>query len=144
AQDHMELLREHRPGGFPSILTWRADVNATQAMIDALQPRVAAANAAVVAATTNLGQLRAQQQAAAARVAALEQQIGDQQDAVDAANAAVTAAQAHVDDLRAHEPPVSEALRASNVADGLGLRRRWRAGLAANVWTTPRSRSAAQ
>jgi hypothetical protein len=29
---------------------------------------------------------------------------------------------------------VSEALQASNVADGLGLRRRWRAGLAANVW----------
>ena len=134
AQDRMESLREHRPGGFPSILTWRADVNATQATIDALQPRVAAANAAAVAATTNLGQFRAQQQAAAAQVAALEQQIGDQQDAVDAANAAVTAAQAHVDDLRAHEPRVSEALGASNVADGLGLRRRWRAGLAANVW----------
>jgi hypothetical protein len=134
AQDRMESLLEHRPGGFPSILTWRADVNATQATIDALQPRVAAANAAVVAATTNLGQLRAQQQAAAAQVAALEQQADDEQDVVDAANAAVTAAQAHVDDLRAHEPRVSEALRASNVADGMGLRRRWRAGLAANVW----------
>jgi len=134
AQDHMEWLREHRPGGFPSILTWRDDVNATQATIDALQPQVAAADGAVAAATTNLGQLRAQQQAAAAQVAALEQQVGEQQDAVDAANTAVTAAQAHVDDLRAHEPPVSEALRASNVADGLGLRRRWRAGLAANLW----------
>jgi len=109
-------------------------VNATQATIDALQPQVAAANGAVVAASTNLSQLRAQQQAAAAQVAALEQQVGDQQDAVDAANATAATAQAHVDDLRAHEPRVSEALRASNVADGLGLRRRWRAGLAANVW----------
>jgi hypothetical protein len=134
AQDHMQWLQAHRPGGFPSRLTWLDAVNATQATIDALEPRVAAANAAVVAATTNLGQLRAQQQSAAAQVAALEQQVGAQQDAVDAANAAVTAAQAHVDDLRAHEPRVSEALRASNVADGLGLRRRWRAGLAANVW----------
>ena len=134
AQDHLEWLQEHRPGGFPSILTWRDDVNATQATIDALQPQVAAANDAVVAAATNLSQLRAQQQAAAAQVAALEQQVGDQQDAVDAANATVATAQAHVDDLRAHEPRVSEALRASNVADGLGLRRRWRAGLAANVW----------
>src|SRR5262249_25022785 len=89
---------------------------------------------AVVAAATSLSQLRAQQQAAAAQVAALEQQIGDQQDAVDAANATVATAQAQVDDLRAHEPRVSEALRARNVADGLGLRRRWRAGLAANVW----------
>ncbi|MCX5065997.1 hypothetical protein OOJ91_08885 [Micromonospora lupini] len=134
AQNHLEWLQEHRPGGFPSILIWRDDVSATEATINALRPQVAAANAAVVTATTTLAQLHAQQQASAALVAALEQQVGDQQAAVDAANAAVTAAQAHVDDLRAHEPPVSEALRANNVADGLGLRRRWRAGTAANLW----------
>ncbi|HEY7076888.1 MAG TPA: hypothetical protein VH418_16030, partial [Solirubrobacteraceae bacterium] len=134
AQDHLDWLQEHRPVTFPATLTWRDDVNATQARIDALQPQVAAADAAAVAAATNLSQLRSQQQTAAAQVAALEQQVGDQQDAVDAANTAVASAQAHVDDLRAHEPRVSEALRATNVADGLGLRRRWRAGLAANVW----------
>ena len=38
------------------------------------------------------------------------------------------AAQALLDELRASQPRVSEALRASNVADGLGLRQRWRAG----------------
>ena len=56
--------------------------------------------------------------------------------AVDAANAAVTTAQAHVDELRAHEPRVSEALRASNVADGLGLRQRWRAARRGSGRTT--------
>ena len=133
AQDHMQWLKEHPPDLF-SFVAWNNDVKATQATIGALLPQVVAAYSALVAATTNLEQLQARQGLAAAQVVTLEQQVGDQQDAVDAANAAVTAAQAHVDDLRAHEPPVSEALRASNVADGLGLRRRWRAGLAANVW----------
>ena len=138
ARDHMDWLQAHRPGGFPSILTWRDDVNATQATIERLEPQVAAANDAVIVAGVRLSHLRVQQQAAAAQVAALAQQIGDQQDAVDAAGTAAATAQARVDDLRAHEPRVSDALRASNVADGLGLRRRWRAGLAANVWDETR------
>jgi hypothetical protein len=134
ARDHLEWLQEHKPSGLVALLQWQLDVQATVAKIGALEPQVAAADAAVMAAATHLSQLRAQQQAAAAQVTALEQQIGDQQAAVEAANATVATAQARVDDLRAHEPQVSEALRASNVADGLGLRRRWRAGLAANVW----------
>ena len=100
-----------------------------------LEPQVAAANAG--------GRSRHGEPGRAARAAAgrpprrsprSSQQVADQLDEVDAANAAVAAARALLDELRASQPRVSEALRASNVADGLGLRRRWRAGVAAARW----------
>src|SRR5262249_44694110 len=75
-----------------------------------------------------------QEKTAAAQIVALDKQVADQLDAVAAATAAADAARARLQDLRAHEPRVSEALRASNVVDGLGLRKRWRAGLSGNVW----------
>jgi hypothetical protein len=78
--------------------------------------------------------VRAEQEIAAAQVALFEQQVLDRQTDLTAATSAVTAAQAIVDELKANRPRVSEAVRASNVADGLGLRQRWRAGKAANRW----------
>jgi hypothetical protein len=134
ARIHMEWLQEHRPGGFPAILTWRNDVNATQHTIDALEPQVAAAVQAAGQALAALNALRDQEKTAAAQIAALEKQVTDQLAAVEAANGAAEAARARLEDLRAHEPRVSESLRASNVVDGLGLRKRWRAGLTGNVW----------
>src|SRR4051794_27702574 len=70
----------------------------------------------------------------AAQVVAADQQVAGQQAQVDLGNAALTAAQALVDELRANQPRVSEALRASNVVDGLGLRKRWRAGIFSGLW----------
>ena len=134
AQAQLEFLMSHRPGGFPSILTWRNEVVAAQQTIAALEPQVAAANQAVANAAAALSALRGQQQATAAQVTALDQQVVAQLAEVEAADAAVAAARALLEDLRAREPRESEALRASNVADGLGLRGRWRAGVAAARW----------
>jgi len=134
ARAELQFLFDHRPGGFPLILTWRDQVAAAEQTIAALEPQVAAANQAVANAAARLSALRGQQQATAAQVTALDQQVADQLAEVEAADAAVAAARALLDELRAREPRESEALRASNVADGLGLRRRWRAGVAAARW----------
>ena len=70
------------------------------------------------------------------QVTDLAQQVTDQLALVEQADAAVAAATALLDELRANQPRVSEALRASNVCDGLGLRKRWRAGIAGSRWDT--------
>ncbi len=68
------------------------------------------------------------------QVTALAQEVTDQLALVEQADAAVAAATALLNELRANQPRVSEALRASNVVDGLGLRKRWRAGVAGSRW----------
>jgi hypothetical protein len=133
-QARLEFLREHRPGGFPLILAWRNEVAATEQAIAALEPQVVTAQQAVANAAARLSALRGQQQATAAQVTALDQHVANQLAEVEAADAAVAAASALLDELRAREPRESEALRARNVADGLGLRRRWRAGVATAHW----------
>src|SRR5439155_10744135 len=95
---------------------------------------VADAYQAAAAAAAHVNDLRGQQMATAAGVRRLEQQVADQLAEVNAADTAVDEARARVDELHAREPRVSEAVRASNVVDGLGLRRRWRAGVAATRW----------
>jgi hypothetical protein len=134
ARNELQRLLNNRPGGFPSILVWRDQVAAVERTIAALEPQVAAANQAVANAAARLSALRGQQQATAAQVVALDQQVTNQLAEVEAADALVTAARALLEELRAREPRVSEALRASNVADGLGLRQRWRLGVAAARW----------
>ena len=134
ARAQLDFLLSHRPGGFPSILTWRDQVAAAGETIAGLESQVAAANQAVANAVARLSALRGQQQATAAQVTALDQQVTDQLAEVEAADAIVAAARALLEDLRAREPRESEALRASNVADGLGLRRRWRLGVADARW----------
>ncbi len=134
ARADLAYLDAHRPGGFPAITEWFKQVAAAKALIASLEPLLAAANQTAANLAANLNALRGQQQAKAAEVTALDQQVADQLAEVEAANAAVAAAQALLDELRASQPRVSEALRASNVADGLGLRRRWRAGVAAARW----------
>ncbi len=134
ARNDLQTLMNNRPGGFPSILTWRDNVAEAQTRIARLEPAVATATAATAAAAATLNSLRGQQQMSSAQVVALDQQVARQQAELDSAVAAVTAAQALVDLLRASEPRVSAALRARNVADGLGLRRRFRAGLATSRW----------
>ncbi len=134
ARTHMKTLKDHPPGGFPAIVTWQNEVDATQDTIDALEPQVAAAAQTAAQALATLNALSGQEKKAAEQIASLDKPIADQQEAVEAARLTAEAARAHLDDLRAHVPRVAESLRASNVVDGLGLRRRWRAGLAANVW----------
>src|SRR5439155_4587691 len=46
ARAELQFLLDHRPGGFPSILTWRKQVAAAGQTIAALEPEVAAANQA--------------------------------------------------------------------------------------------------
>src|SRR5439155_4796732 len=134
AHTSLQSLLDHRPGGFPSIITWFAQVKDAEESIANLEPQVSNAVAATDAAAANLNSLRGQQQMSSTQVVALDQQVARQQAELDAAQAAVTAAQALIDRLQASEPRVSAALRARNVADGLGLRRRFRAGLASSRW----------
>jgi hypothetical protein len=130
------LLKQH-PSGIAAILLWREQVEAVRAEIAALESQVTAANQAVNAAAVHLSELRGQQQATAEQVAKHDGPDGlvaKQLVEVEAADAAVAAARALLDELRAREPRESEALRASNVVDGLGLRRRWRTGIATGQW----------
>ena len=133
ARAALQNLLDHRPG-IPGLPAWLPQVAAAERAVADLESAVTAASQAAAAAAERLSALRGQQQATAAQVTALDQQIVGQLAEVDAANAAALAAQALLDELRGREPRVSEALRASNVADGLGLRRRWRAGAAAARW----------
>jgi hypothetical protein len=112
----------------PAALAARIDDVQTQ--IDAVDD----ANAQVFDADALVGELSAQLLVEAPTIASLEQAISQLQPELDAARAAVAAAQARRDELAAQRPPVSEALRASNVVDGLALRRRWRAGRDAGRW----------
>jgi predicted nucleic acid-binding Zn-ribbon protein len=122
------------PGAFPAVLEWNKQHEAARSAIVWLEPAVAAATQAANTAAANLNDFGSQQMASAADVKAFEGLIIDKRAEVNAADKAVADAHALVDRLHAAEPRVSEALRASNVVDGLGLRRRWRAGRAANLW----------
>ncbi|HEY3019349.1 MAG TPA: hypothetical protein VGJ32_04110, partial [Solirubrobacteraceae bacterium] len=99
-----------------------------------LSASVDAANGRAAAAAARVGDLSAQLAVANPEIATLEQAITELQPELDAARAAVTAARARVEELRGQAPPVSEAVRANNVVDGLALRRRWRTGSAEARW----------
>ncbi|MBE2315697.1 hypothetical protein DVA67_006905 [Solirubrobacter sp. CPCC 204708] len=134
ARDDLARLRATPVGGFPGRTDWLAAVAAAENRIRLLEPQVTAANGHVTNLGVALANARSQQTLAAQAVAQREQEILTRQAEVTAATSAVTAAQARVDELKQARPRVSEAVRASNVADGLGLRQRWRAGKAANRW----------
>ena len=133
-QNQLEFLEEHRPSGINALVIWLQEKAALQTAIANLQPQVAGAQQAAAATAATLAARRNAQQMTAAQVVALDQQVANAQAELDAANAALAAAHALVDELRANAPPVSEALRASNVVDGLALRKRWRAGISSGLW----------
>jgi hypothetical protein len=109
-------------------------IAAAMRRIHDLQVALDAANRAVGDAEGSLGALRGQATAADARTAAALQQVTRVQADLDSARTTVAAARAALDEARGREPRQSESLRASNVADGLGLRRRWRTGAAEGRW----------
>lgn len=135
ARNEVTRLENNRPrSGLEAIALWQQQLIAAKGRVASLEPQVVAANQAVAPVATLLASLRGQQQTAATQLAALDQQIAARLAELEAAEAAVAAAQALLDELRASQPRVSEALRASNVVDGLGLRGRWRAGVADARW----------
>ncbi|MDA0171420.1 hypothetical protein OJ998_20135 [Solirubrobacter taibaiensis] len=134
ARNELARLQASPVGGFPGRITWMQQVDAAKQQIAQLEPQVANANQQVFNLHNMLVAVRGERDVAMAQVTALEQQVVDRQAELMAATAALTAAQARVDELKQSRPRVSEALRATNVADGLALRRRWRAGRTANRW----------
>ncbi|HEX2442261.1 MAG TPA: hypothetical protein VHT71_28370, partial [Methylomirabilota bacterium] len=112
----------------------RARINTQTREVQTLSAALDAANARVAAASAGISDLSAQLATARPEITTLEQAIAQLQPELDAARAAVTAARARVDALRAQALPVSEAVRANNVVDGLALRRRWRTGTNEGRW----------
>ena len=112
----------------------QARLAAQARLVRSLSASLDAANARAAAAAARVSGLSAQLATARPEIATLEQAITELQAELDAARAAVAAARARVDELRGQALPVSEAVRANNVVDGLALRRRWRTGTIEGRW----------
>jgi len=122
-----ELLEEREPG-------LEGQIEAANQELRALVLSLDRANRLASDAAARAAELGGRLAVADSQAAALEQEITQLQSDLDDARSAVAAARTRLDEVRDREPPVSEAIRASNVADGLGLRRRWRTGTAEGRW----------